>query len=240
MIRVLCFTGLLSVTLATSLSAGEGFLTKLPEPGTWVKYAVTQDMTRRGVPDQPQAGELTVRFLEADAEAGEACRWLEVDLEIAHTDGTGRDRETTKYLLPVKVLTGSSDPGSAVLCAWLRQGRDAEIQRKVELPDFLDAWQLTPPLADRQQRESPRSIAYQRGTLSADRQVRGHTEWRKANQVVRVQHEHWPHPDIPNGLAAARLETKISYPDVVRYVIITNYTLMDFGTGTTTALPHHR
>jgi hypothetical protein len=66
--RSLFTTAVITLTCAASLAAGEGFLTKWPKSGTWVKYAVTQEVTRRGVSDTPQAGELTVRFLEADPE----------------------------------------------------------------------------------------------------------------------------------------------------------------------------
>jgi hypothetical protein len=238
--RSLFTTAIIALISAASLAAGEGFLTKWPESGTWVKYAVTQEMTRRGVPDKPQAGEPTVRFLEADAEDGAPCRWLELDLELAYSNGESRNRETIKYLLPLKALNGSGDPGLAVLRGWVRDRPEGDVKRIEQIPDFLDAWQLTPPLKDRKLSEAPREIDYQRGKLSVTHKVEGETEWRKLNHVVRVHHEHWLHTDVPNGLAAARLETRMSYPDEVRYVIITNYALTDFGTGASSALANHR
>ena len=77
--------------------------------------------------------------------------------------------------------------------------------------------------------------------LSVDKQVDGQTEWQSGTgQVVRVQHEHWPHGDVPNGLAGARLETKIINRDQLRLKIITEYTVTDFGPGAITALTDKR
>lgn len=223
-------------------AAGEGLLTRLPENGTWVSYTISQEQKRTDPQDVIRhSGTLTVRFLGADPEQSKPCRWFETEGEYVNPTGDATQRETAKSLIPEIALTGQSDPGASVIRCWYRSGQEEPPMQRDPAPEFLDAWHLTPPLTEREIRRSPRAFSFQSGRLDVEEQIHGHTEWRSGRgMVVRVRHQHWPHSDVPNGMAGMRLETEIIIRGESKNSITTEYLLKDFGTGAVSGLPNHR
>ena len=80
----ICFVLMIFIA-TTSALAGEGFLSQIPVPGTWVKYHRTQKNSRDGQVTADFSGTLTVRFLNEVSDKDIPCRWIEFDLEMVET-----------------------------------------------------------------------------------------------------------------------------------------------------------
>lgn len=240
--RTTCLTLLiLFATAYVSASAGEGFLAKIPEPGTWVKYHRSQTNSRHGQVTQEFSGSLVVRFLNEVSDKDVPCRWIEFELELIPTQGA-RIREINKYLVPVAALNADVDLAPKVVRAWSKQD-DSEATGIESLPDFLTAVDLTPPLSDRKTRAERHSFDYQRGQLISLEQVSGTsiTNAEKSPKVV-IRHEINLQKYVPNGAAGVRFDIEIRRRDndgLIQNVIM-EHSVVDFGTDAASSLPESK
>ena len=226
---------------ATNAPAGEGFLSKIPEPGTWVKYHRTQKNSTGGQVRREFSGTVTVRFLDAVTEGTVHCRWVEFDLELIEQSNNQRSREIEKYLVPVSALAAEMDPAPNVVRGWTKYG-DKETKPTKTLPDFLTAVYLSPPFVEPKTQSVRRTFDYQRGQLISLEQVSGRTTTNAGkSKTVLIRHEINLQKDVPNGAAGVRHEIEIRFKDSggLDQSVIMDHNVVDFGTGAVSSLPEN-
>lgn len=225
--------------IAIGVSAGEGFLSELPKPGTWVKYHRTQQTRRGGDVVADFTGTFTVRFLDEVVENNKKCRWIEFDLDMDDR-GNGRYREICKYLVPVESLTDNkSDPAASVIRGWRKDG-DNDVYAIDVGWDFMIAACLSPPLTDVETKDAAEVFEYQDGRLRSDEARSGMTTTLSNKAKVVIRHTIHPHADVPNGAAGVRydLELRVKTTNELLQTVTMDHRVVDFGTGAVSSLPN--
>lgn len=204
---------------------------KLPPPGSWITYQVLQPDTR----NLNLEIYYTIRLLEQEQRAGEACRWVEFDWSIAEPGK--RHRIVNRYLIPEKALQESEHPylqlKAAIHGEIEPQGGDSDqtkgqlatIEEQALTKDYIkscddDGWELLlfPGLQQQTEKaEAITKIGYQHGTLTCRKEMEGQYKVvlrdNVVNQIFSRVEEHVTyrisyHPDVPFGVARAVFEFK--------------------------------
>lgn len=234
-------------------------VSKLPEPGTWVKYQLTvervEDPNQLPVP----AIELTCKFLERTKEDGEDYDRLEMVMTI-HQPGQEKAVEDCVQFLIRETALKKCEVAASDIKECLRRRGDGPVQNWLDRlegdrlnesvgpvlllsgvsADHQDAQQLT---------GEEKTVKWQRGELASDRWVvvpmfEKQTDPLKKKRVLLKM---LLHEKVPTHVLFAILEEQESTRPTAdaewsedRAKSIYHHTLIDFGTGAKSLLPEDK
>lgn len=96
----------------------DGLVLKLPEDGTWAVYKAEGYKQRGDKSKENVSGWLRISSVGKATEAGEPCRWIEI--ENSYKTDAGDRRWTEKLLIPEKFLTAGEAPAEHIVRGWFQ------------------------------------------------------------------------------------------------------------------------
>ncbi len=116
----------LAVACVTAPLRADGLIYQLPEDGTSARFSLAiKAISPTGV-EEKRSGSLTLSSVGSAQVDGQACRWIEVRMEMKAAKETDEAEPiTVKVLVPEKNLTRGQDGWANMKKAWLKIGTDS-------------------------------------------------------------------------------------------------------------------
>jgi hypothetical protein len=232
----------------------DGLVYHLPEDGTWARYSFKQTMA---IPKEPKdmtmtvEGTLTLASVGQEKIKDQACRWIEIVIEVK-PPGEGRTvKEVFKALIPENRLKKGENPLGHWVKGWIKLGDEKPQPLTKELlsnPALMINVLVTGPLQNTKTLED-KTIVTKLGKLtcegvSGSLTLKGAAISVKNDQVttgnVKVRVENYLHDKAPFGVVFSRLE--IEFPDLGmgKGSAEADLTLFEVGTSAKSELPDQK
>lgn len=236
---------------SAGMARADGLLYSLPADGTWVRYALRQQMAS---PKQKQGvivGALALASVGEEMVNNQACRWIEVVIDSKEAAGPGL-KSVFKALIPEKRLKKGENPSRYWLKGWGKLGDlppQALTKELLANPAMIINLVVSGPLENAQ--ELPEKLIETKlgkldcrglaGTLTypgASVRIDKDKTTTKKDLTVRV--ETYLHETAPFGVMASRQQ--VMFPDFGSgpSSVDMELTLLDVGTDAKSELLGHR
>lgn len=186
--------------------AAEGVAIPVPKDGAWARYHV---MTTQGAEGQTEKRirQETIRFVGTVESNGQRQRWVEQIFALQ--DGR---TNVMKTLIAEKDMK-SAWPLAADRRWWCQQGDQPVAESNTFGPEYGVFSLVFPgPYNTAKPFRETRVVEYQRGRLEIKEGLTGRQEVKFQDngydQVYLMDYTVWRHPDVPLGLAAARIKLR--------------------------------
>jgi hypothetical protein len=224
-----------------SMSArADGLILKLPQDATWAVYKAEGYKTRGDKSKEKVTGWLRISSVGKTTEAGEPCRWIEI--ENSYKTDVGERRQIEKLLVPEKYLTEGEAPAEHIVRGWFQfdhlpaEGKPAPLSLLEGRPHSRgSAYYLCGPSADAVQL-SPAAVACKLGEpLCAGRKGSHTVKIQNGDQTADVHFtfEVRMHDDAPFGVVS--YQQAVTGPDGRE--AMQKFVLDDFGPTAVSRLP---
>lgn len=204
---VIVATALFAILAGDALA--DGLIHQVPVDGSWVQFEVTgAGLKPNGDVSTKITGTVTVKSVGSEEVEGAACRWIELETELAaeaDRGAKGKQSEVFKLLIPTQYLVAGQNPIEHVLKAWKSRnpgGGPVELDlkgsgsRDVRSLDEL----LNGGISDATKREDV-ELMVPGGTFRCT-QLEGKTSSKARDVDVEIQT--WLNTHLPFGVAAYR------------------------------------
>lgn len=224
------------LAFAGSVAPAEEVSIPLPKDGAWAKYHVTSTNESQ-TSNQVSTRYETIRFVGIVNSNDQTRRWVEQMF-------SGVDGNRTNVM---KALVSESDLNSAWPLAgkrrwWHKVGDTAVTEVETLGPEFgISSLVFPGPYDIAKSIEEGRTIDYQRGKLELRIALTGEQKYSvpdsNPNRTFVMKYTAWHHPDVPMGLAAAKVSLTTKETDSADRHYTAEFVIDDFGMDAKSALP---
>lgn len=220
------FRALVVVTIVLGVFAAvqaDGLIYRLPDDGSLARYSIKQTMALPKGNPMTVEGSLTLASVGQEKVQNEACRWLEIAIEVKPAAEQRSVKTIFKALIPEKRLQKGEDPLGHWVKGWVKLGdQEPQALTKEQLasPALMINLLVSGPLQDPKTLDK-KEIDTKLGKLtcggvSGSRTLKGAAVSVKDGKVMMgdmtVHVQSYMHDKAPFGVVASRLV--VEFPDL--------------------------
>jgi hypothetical protein len=221
--------------LVPGSARADGLLYRLPEDGSWVRFAFQYTFKLDGLEKAGQGkGTMTMASVGKAVEGPEPCRWIEFRVRLK--DIGPEQILIRKLLIPEKYLKKGENPTEHVVRGWAKFKNEA-VGRAVPVHGRWPAY-LAGPLQGEKKLDQ-QLVESKLGALRCAG-VTGWIQYQEGDLHTKVTFETRLHEGAPFGVVSGRMQFEVKRDGKVQQTIDATAKLIDFGKGAKTALPDHK